>query len=416
MDSWNRSIEDITPPWRDILGYLPEEERCRVQEIRMRERAPLQLSLPDGLWYLRTDSRLTKNADDTLVMCDKRGVEDTFLRLCGYAIHAHEEEIRQGYVRAGNGCRCGIAGEMVVQDEQVRSFRRVTSLCLRIAREHTGCAGSLMERIFEDGHLHSLLLCGEPASGKTSLLRDLARQLSDPVKGKGLRVAVVDERGELAGLGTLHNCDILTGCPKPTGILQAVRALSPDVILFDELGSTAETEAIRQSLRCGVAVITSVHADGPGALRQRRAVRELLDDGAFDRIAFLQGRRNPCKVKQLYSCEEWYRALSGNGDSGSGRLCLRMPGRGTASPTGADAGKHRELDPVSADRVPVQGCAAVRGIEGVRPAGNLPGPLLSGGRRPNSGSADGVPDRRSDGEGESHGIDAGRSSAAETVV
>ena len=260
MDAFLQGIEGITPAWKDILQYLPEADRARVQEIRMRTQSPLLLSLPEGVRYLRTDSRLSRDPQDPLVLCDRRGVEDTFLRLCGYAVHAHEEELRQGFIRAANGCRCGVAGETVTQEGQVRSFRRITSLCLRIARPHEGCADELMRSLFSDGRPHSLLIVGEPACGKTSLLRDLARQLADPVNGAGLRVAVVDERGELSGLDTLHGCDVLSGCGKADGILQAIRCLAPDVVLLDELGSPEEIGAIRQSMQCaGTAARPACH-------------------------------------------------------------------------------------------------------------------------------------------------------------
>ena len=360
MDAFLQGIEGITPAWKDILQYLPEADRARVQEIRMRTQSPLLLSLPEGVRYLRTDSRLSRDPQDPLVLCDRRGVEDTFLRLCGYAVHAHEEELRQGFIRAANGCRCGVAGVTVTQEGQVRSFRRITSLCLRIARPHEGCADELMRSLFSDGRPHSLLIVGEPACGKTSLLRDLARQLADPVNGAGLRVAVVDERGELSGLDTLHGCDVLSGCGKADGILQAIRCLAPDVVLLDELGSPEEIGAIRQSMQCGVAVIASVHADSAAALCRRRAVHTLLEDGTFSAIAVLQGRSHPCKVKKLYSCEEWWYACGGNGAFPHRRRAVRFLGGGTAEKAGHGACGDTAVDPLYGDRVPLSCRAADR--------------------------------------------------------
>ena len=299
MDSWKMALEYITPSWKEILRYLPVSDRDRVQEIRMRLFSPLTVSLPDGQWFVNTESRLTKSVSDALVMCDRKGVEDTFLRLCGYAVHAHESELQHGFVRAENGCRCGVAGDVVIHNDQKRTFRRITSLCLRIAREHKGCCDELMSRVFSDNRPHSLLLVGEPASGKTSLLRDLARQLG--AREKPFRVAVVDERGELGDLSTLHSCDVLAGCPKPIGILQAVRCLSPDIVVLDELGDETEVAAVRQGLQCGVAVIASIHAADVAALKNRPHVKALLEAGAFEYIAVLCGREQPCKVKQLYT-------------------------------------------------------------------------------------------------------------------
>lgn len=301
MDSWKMALEYITPAWKELLEYLPTADRECVQEIRLRLFSPLTVSTPDGQWYINTSSRLTRSTSEPLVMCDRRGVEDTFLRLCGYAVHAHESELNHGFIRAENGCRCGVAGDIITHSDGKRTFRRVTSLCLRIAREHKGCARELADRIFLDGRAHSLLLVGEPASGKTSLLRDLAQFLSDPDKENALRVAVIDERGELGDLDTLHHCDVLTGCTKSVGMLQAIRCLSPDIIFLDELGGEDEIAAIRQSLQCGVAVVASIHAAEIDALKRRPIVKELLQERVFEHVAVLCGRTKPCKVKQLYT-------------------------------------------------------------------------------------------------------------------
>lgn len=163
----------------------------------------------------------------------------------------------------------------MVEDGAVVSVRTLTSLCIRVARSHNGCADELKRLLDRDG-LRGMLICGEPSSGKSSLLRDLARQLADD----GRRVAVVDERGELSGHLPLPRCDVLKGYPKPEGIQQAVRCLAPDVVIFDELGTGEETDAVCAGLNAGVTAIASAHGAGypfsaaagagtPGAAQRR---------------------------------------------------------------------------------------------------------------------------------------------------
>ena len=186
-------------------------------------------------------------------ICTKQELEETFEALCEYSVHSHQQELRQGYISTRSGCRAGVAGTTVVEGGRVVSMRSITSLCIRVARPHPGCAASLARALTDSrGRVHSALLCGEPSSGKSSLLRDLARQLSQGLTGRRYRVSVIDERGELSGVpeapgqASLRNCDVLLYCPKPAGIGQAVRCLAPDVLLFDELGVRADPEAVCQ--------------------------------------------------------------------------------------------------------------------------------------------------------------------------
>ncbi|MBO5797303.1 MAG: Flp pilus assembly complex ATPase component TadA, partial [Clostridia bacterium] len=138
--------------------------------------------------------------------------------------------------------------------------------------------------------MHSLLICGQPASGKTTLLRDLICRLATGISPR--RLTVVDERGELL-LDNDQPCEVLLGYPKAVGIEQALRTLSPEGIVFDELGSEEEVKAVLQCLNSGVAAICTLHADGIESLKRRPAARAALQSGAFEYVALLSGRRAP---------------------------------------------------------------------------------------------------------------------------
>ena len=175
----------------------------------------------------------------------------------------------------------------------METMREITSINLRVARQVQGCAMTLAEELFSGG-LCSCIIAGPPASGKTTLLRDLARILSSGFHETYCKTVVVDERGELAAVsqGLPGNdlgpcCDVLTGFAKAEGILRAVRTLSPQVIFCDEIGSLEEVQAIEEGLGCGVHVILTLHGGSMEELLRRPQAAALRKTGAFERVALL---------------------------------------------------------------------------------------------------------------------------------
>lgn len=280
----------LPPAIREVLARVPPTIQRQTQEIRLRLNAPLTLSLPDGDWTTPS------------FICTGDQLYSTFERLCEYSVHSHQEELRQGYIRLKNGCRAGIAGTSVVENGRVVSVREITSICLRVARCHGECAKDLAFTLSSGGRLHAALICGEPGSGKTSLLRDLIRCFAAGDAVRPFRMAVVDERGELLTAGV--PCDTLVGCPKAMGIEQALRNLAPEGIVFDELGDTTETAAVLRCLNSGVAAFATLHADSVEALRRRPIARQALQSGAFEYAVLLAGRRKPGKVAKVLPVAE----------------------------------------------------------------------------------------------------------------
>jgi stage III sporulation protein AA len=233
-------------------------------------------------------------------------MEESFRNLCSYSVYSHENEIRNGYITLSGGHRAGICGTAVLQSDSVSSVRGISSINLRISREIRGAADELLDRIW-DRLAGGLLLAGAPSSGKTTILRDLARQLSSGVRGNLKKVAVIDERGEIAGTycGVPQNdlgccCDVLDGYPKAEGILLAVRTLSPDIILCDEIGSEREVGAVEQGLNTGVILIASIHAGSIEELVRRKQAIKLLRTGAFATVAQLDASKGPGKIAGIY--------------------------------------------------------------------------------------------------------------------
>lgn len=293
MGNWDILRPYLPSAWVDALSSLSPHEQTGIQEIRLRAGEAIALSFPTGERFLCATRLSTLQQPDALI-CRPDQLETCFLRFCEESVYAHEQELRQGFVAVRGGIRVGVAGTAVLDGNRVRTVRQVTSLCIRLPRRHAGCAASLLPLICSAGAVHSTLLVGEPSSGKTSLLRDIASSLA----ARRARVTVVDERGELGGVDGLGGCDVLRGYPKAVGILQAVRCLAPQVVVFDELGDAAEIAAVSACAHAGVATVASLHGCAPTEVERKEAVRELIGAGVFEQWVFLQGRHTPGRWRE----------------------------------------------------------------------------------------------------------------------
>ncbi len=319
MEEFTAAAAYLPPAIREAVLRMPWESQRITQEIRLRAGAPVALSTPAGELLVTQSGQVREHGTEGALICDAAQVEDCFQRLCDYSVHAHQQEIRQGYISTRNGCRAGIAGSVVTENGAIVAMRQVTSICLRIARRHDGCAQSLAAALTDTGGVHSALLAGEPSSGKTSLLRDLARQLASGRFGRRYRTAVVDERGELSANGGLTGCDVLLHCPKGEGIQLAVRCLAPDVVFFDEIGSMEEVQAVTAGLNAGVPAIASAHCRDLPSLLRRAPIRAALESGAFDFVVLLEGRRTPGSWHRILSWEDVYAEGRGSAADCGGR-------------------------------------------------------------------------------------------------
>ncbi len=221
-------------------------------------------------------------------------VLETAQALAGHSLYAREEELREGYFTIEGGCRVGVCGRMTAEEGRIQHLTHAGSVCVRIAREVKGAADGVREALYGPDGPRSALVVSAPGMGKTTLLRDAARQLSEGTGGRrGVRVGIADERGELAGcsmgvptLDVGPRTDVMDGCPKRTGMRLLVRAMSPEVIVTDELGHPEDAAAVQDALRCGVKVIASVHAADEREA-ERRIGRGLYE--LFERVIVLSG-------------------------------------------------------------------------------------------------------------------------------
>ncbi len=296
MHDWKK---DLMPFFDGTLCGLLETVApdAPLEEIRIRARAPLQLRFSHEERLLYAVGRRPA--------ADENECSALLARLCEHSVYAHEEELRGGFITLAGGYRVGFAGRAVMRGGTFDHIGDVSSVCIRIARPCRGAADQLMPHIrsAQDTPLATLLF-SPPGCGKTTMLRDAARQLSDGLKRC---VAVVDERMELcAGVRGVpqfdvgSRTDVISGCEKAQAIRMILRTLAPDVIVTDELGTKEEARAVLDARNAGVTVFASAHAYALPALMQREAFALLAGGKAFDRYVLLGRSKGPGTVEKVW--------------------------------------------------------------------------------------------------------------------
>mgnify|MGYP004506432209 FL=1 len=273
-----------------VLKYLPsiftslaEKDTDSLCEIRLRVDRPVALVFSGRTDYITKSGRLTGFYSSDLFSFSRTEIEEIFIRLCGYSVHSLTDNIADGFITLDGGIRIGVYGTAVVRDGKITSVRNVEGLNIRIPAEYKGCALPIYNRLFR-GRMPNTVICGAPMSGKTTVLRDLCRLISDEEHKK---ITVIDERCEMSGYDLGINTDVLKNYPKAQGIGIAVRTLSPDVVICDEIGSVKEAEELCTLVNCGVKFIVTMHCSELYELKRRPQFNLLSEAGATEACVFL---------------------------------------------------------------------------------------------------------------------------------
>lgn len=301
-ERFNEASRALSDRLYKAVYKLPNELKAKVQEIRVRAEKPLALSVGNDTLFVDNKFTLSENYKNSLV-ASMEDIVTTFQNICCYSVYSHQNEIKNGFVTMGSGHRVGICGTAVSIHGEINSVRDISSLNIRIAREIPNASEELLRRVGKlDG---GLLIVGMPCSGKTTILRDLARRISLGIDCRIMRTSVVDERSELSGTyagiskNDLGLADILNGYSKADGIMQALRTLSPEAIICDEIGASSDMQAIEQGTNAGVSIIATIHAESYHELLSRNQGKALIGTGAFKTIVILDSRENVGKIKEL---------------------------------------------------------------------------------------------------------------------
>lgn len=275
------------PNFQTAIEELAGNHWPQLQEIRVRIHQKIEFIFDSTVHWL--DKPLPTKKEAVYILN----------QLSEYSLYRMEEELRNGFITIEGGHRVGIAGGIITADQKVKAIQPVSFFNIRIAKQKKGCADALMPYIY-DGAYHHTMILGAPQSGKTTIIRDICRQIaSGSHSNRSKKVTIIDERSEIAasirgvpqhdiGMRT----DVLDACPKAEGMMMAIRTLSPDILVVDEIGAEKDVEAIIEASQAGVKVICTIHANDMADLFRRPTMKKFLQESIFERFLLLgQGKK-----------------------------------------------------------------------------------------------------------------------------
>jgi stage III sporulation protein AA len=344
------------------LFLMADREWERISEIRLRCGLPVVI-FRDGIEvFLTAAGKYTDKRKDALSM-EREQIEEVLEHICKYSVYAYEDELRQGYLTTMGGHRIGVVGKAVIEgDGSIRTITHVSGLNIRVSHQVLGVADPVLRHLYQDGEVKNTLIISPPGCGKTTLLRDLVRRVSDGNHyGSGKSVGLVDERSEIAGsyLGIAQNdvgmrTDVLDACPKALGMMLLLRAMSPRVIAVDELGGEEDARALRMAASCGCKILATIHGTDLFDIHRKAGIQTLFWEELFDLFLILGKKNGKCLITSVVGKEDAYAALAGKSDG-----VRRVPGVGTMvsgtvsrqNPTFTyhepNYGRHDERNPLS---------------------------------------------------------------------
>lgn len=293
----------------EIIRILPEKigneiknfiREGNIQEIRIKVGKPIIL-------ILSNEERIL----DCITTNDE--VKGILVKISNYSLYAYEEEIKQGYITIKGGHRVGIAGECVISNGEIKTIKNISSLNIRISKAVVGSSNKIMPIITGGDRIYNTLIISPPKCGKTTILRDIAKNISNgmyTVGLKGKKVVIIDERSEVAacynGVPQMDvgiRTDVLDNCLKKTGMIMAIRSLSPDVLICDEIGTLGEVEALNMAFNSGVNIVVTVHGFDIEDIYSRKVFKELIDESIIERIVVLSSRKGAGTIERVYKIE-----------------------------------------------------------------------------------------------------------------
>lgn len=301
------TIKNLFPrEFHGMLKRLPDIAED-LQEIRLRVNCPCIFIVGRKEKYPSKDGSLSEKREDAAVL-NKDEIAAVFNHICNYSPYAYESQLRQGYLTVAGGHRVGIFGQTVMEGNTVVLMKQVQFLHIRIVHEVRGVAKNILPFLYEDGQILNTLVISPPGAGKTTMLRDIARMASDgnPFH-PGLQVCIIDERSEIAGsfMGVPQNhvglrSDVLDGCPKAVGMLMAIRAMGPQLIVVDELGLKEDYEALVCASGCGIKLLASIHGNDLLDVWKKHGAEKNVFKEVFQRFLILSWERNGRDMKQRW--------------------------------------------------------------------------------------------------------------------
>jgi len=291
---------------KEIMDILPVSIKKEVESLSFLDKLQeLRIKVNKPLFLVSNNKEhMTK------YICNLEDVKVILQRISSYSIYAFEDEIKQGYITIRGGHRVGICGSCVIEKNSVKTIKNIASINIRIAREVKGCSKNILPYLISENRVLNTIIISPPKCGKTTILRDLAKNISDGVESlslSGKNVSVIDERSEIGscyrGVPQMDigiRTDILDNCPKSEGIIMAIRSMAPQVVVCDEIGTYKDMESILAALNSGVNLITTIHGFDVDDLYKRPVFKEIIENKVFERAVVLSNRSGIATIEYIY--------------------------------------------------------------------------------------------------------------------
>ncbi len=238
-------------------------------------------------------------------------IQEILQKICDNSIYAYQKEICEGFITIKGGHRIGVTGSVIIENKKIININYISSLNFRIARQKIDCSNCLLKYIIDikSNNIYNTLLIAPPGGGKTTMLRDIIRKISDgieEIKFNGKNVGLVDERGEIAAVykGVPQNdvgirTDVIDNISKSYGMKMLIRSMAPDIISCDEIGSDDDINAIKYAICAGVKGIFTIHGSNLKEIMINKAISSLVDNYIIERLIFLDENEKG-KIKKVY--------------------------------------------------------------------------------------------------------------------
>ncbi|KAB3537375.1 stage III sporulation protein AA [Alkaliphilus pronyensis] len=311
--------EYLCPEVRCHIKGLPTDFKGAIEEIRLRVNKPLMVYGNYSDYFVGTSGQLLKN-EYNAVITNKKNIENTLNFISNYSMYAVEEELKRGYITIEGGHRIGITGRIIRDEKGIKAMKEFNGLNFRISREKKGVSAAIINYLYDLGEFQNTLIVSPPQCGKTTLLRDIIRCISNGIpqqKIKGMKVGVVDERSEIGascqGIPQMDigiRTDLLDSCPKAEGMLMLIRAMSPQVIATDEIGKESDSLAIEEALKAGIKLITTVHGKSIEDISSKKVIGAIVKSRIFKRIIILSNKNDVGTIEAIIDGDTMKNLLS----------------------------------------------------------------------------------------------------------
>ena len=297
-------MKNLLPEW--LYSYLMKNYKFEdIQELRIRKNQPIQISYKGKMIELMTESGLYLKP----IYASQEIIDYIISIATKQSLYAFDDQIRSGFIVTENGIRIGLCGTVVMNDDKVKFIKKITSLNIRIGHNVLNCSNEIINYLISNQRVKNTLIISSPGEGKTTMLRDIIMNISN--KFNISNIMVIDEKFEIAGenqkfnLG--KNVDVMQGSNKKFAFFDAIKVMSPSVIVTDEIIDEKDIDGVRFAIKSGVSVVASVHAKTIEELKTKPYFEKLITEKYFERFVVLSKRNGVGTIEGVF--DEKYFAL-----------------------------------------------------------------------------------------------------------